>query len=417
MSFRHSWTELVAGIGVIWALCSPHTWTVDATDRKLLAAPTTNPTVNASPPSSCLAALLSYPAASNGVYTLSAGGATYAAYCDMAGGGWELVMSAATNSSTFGFTSGLWEDSTLLNSRVPDPAAAVDAKYAGFVSSPLVGIRACAATTAVGGVGAAPCLGYSLPATYPSARSMFASTRNSSTANIQLGPDTAFAWLSLAGHNLTEVSDWYAANGWNASCFQQVGINFIDDTIASPGNGAMVRFGALYNNECSVHTADFAVGFGVRTGQTTSEWQGSFGLATEETGGGMGDSTAPGSLWILGPRSEPPRPPPPLPPLPPLPPPPAPKDWAYGQPVYSSTVCSSDCTNYPSPMVPGNAVSKTSAQLASNFTGICAMPNIFHSAYVPFPWITVDLGQPISVAQVRHHAHVPASPGRTLHSD
>ena len=60
--------------------------------------------------------VLANPALPNGIYWLSAGGATYPAFCDMLGGGWELVLSTAHNSTTFGFYSPLWENNDLLNS-------------------------------------------------------------------------------------------------------------------------------------------------------------------------------------------------------------------------------------------------------------------------------------------------------------
>ena len=201
----------------------------------------------------------------------------------------------------------------------PNPAADMDAKYPGFVNSPLAAIR--------GVFDDAHCLPYTLPVNFSSARTMFASTPYSSSANIQLGPDRGFAWLALMNISTDLVSNMYSASG-SSVCFKQVGINYIDDV----SYFKQIRFGALYNNECSVSSVDFAAGFGCTAEYypTVPRLNASFGFLSEY---GVVSYVVPrewvsvipsGSLWIKAPSLPPQPPPPPRQPPPPsslLPPP------------------------------------------------------------------------------------------------
>jgi hypothetical protein len=98
---------------------------------------------------SCQAHKMADPMASDGVYPITtADGQTYTAFCDMttSGGGWELVLRASSTGSVFTWDSDYWTSDNLLDSELDDRfriGRDTDAKFAGFLYSPVDEIRGC----------------------------------------------------------------------------------------------------------------------------------------------------------------------------------------------------------------------------------------------------------------------------------
>lgn len=184
------------------------------------------------------------------------------------------------------FDSPLWENAVLLNAGNFNPSDEIDAKYAGFVSTPAAQIRACGGRfEAVGVAGAAPggngCISYTLPAALqPTVLStLFATTPKSSTANILFDPDPSLQWLGIFGLS-AEGLPGYQGSGfggcnpdvfgfWGLNYFA-TGINLVDDWGCADLCNAKVRFGLLTNNEGNVATANNAAGFGIQASAGTT---------------------------------------------------------------------------------------------------------------------------------------------------
>jgi hypothetical protein len=251
---------------------------------------------------------------------LEGANSSYSAYCDVATGGWELVLTTAPFSTTFGFSSPLWENNELLNCDTASPTANVDSKCPGFVMRPVAQVRACAEGS---------CLNYTLPGSYVSLATMFATIPKSSTSNVIFGADLELAWPALSGWDTGQPIYLPPFS----VCLQMSGLNYVANTSAPvyPQNTG-IRFGALVNNECTVdYVTDFAFGFGALVNGITT----GFGMVQGDQHGSGGapagiTRSPAGSLWIMPPPppspspSPPPPSPNPMPPPLPSPPPPSP---------------------------------------------------------------------------------------------
>ena len=128
---------------------------------------------------SCMAHLQSDPDSVDGVYPITNGGHSYKAYCDMTGGGWELVMSVQSKDSEFQFNSEYWtNDETYPPDDSSDPELMVDAdrKFASFMFTPIEAIRGC-----LDGMTSSDCKVYEEMDTYKNMQDIFVSTRASSS--------------------------------------------------------------------------------------------------------------------------------------------------------------------------------------------------------------------------------------------
>merc|ERR1712025_911369 len=117
------------------------------------------------------------------------------------------------------------------------PTKNADGKFATFNNVLAKEIRGCLPNG---------CVTYTLP-TPMTLRDLFKTTPVSSTSNLQFDQATSSQWTTISG--ATGLT-----SGWTGT-----GINYDDDTSVFK---ARVRFGALFNNEPSVTTANDAVGFG-----------------------------------------------------------------------------------------------------------------------------------------------------------
>ncbi len=203
---------------------------------------------------SCKAALDRDPSSTSGVYTICGPTAeeNYDAYCDMEtnGGGWELVLRAASSSSTFEFDSPYWTNDQLLNADMDDfdVSADGDAKFVAFMRAPFDEIRGC-----LRDIGEANCKVYDGLVGYSSPQELF-NTAPVGSSGLQFSEsrDEMREWLTINGMSCNDAS----ACNWVGS-----GINMDDDT---SDYQASVRFGILLNNEGNINTANDAVGFGLR---------------------------------------------------------------------------------------------------------------------------------------------------------
>ncbi len=95
---------------------------------------------------SCAQLLADNPGSPDGIYWLGVG-APYEAYCDMANGGWTLVLKTAAGDNTFLYGSAIWTTTAVANETSLDTSAA-NAKLEAFNSVPFTEIQGC--TTATG---------------------------------------------------------------------------------------------------------------------------------------------------------------------------------------------------------------------------------------------------------------------------
>jgi hypothetical protein len=289
---------------------------------------------------SCAAIALTYPSAPNGVYTLSASGNTYQAFCDVAAGGWELVLSVSSSSSAFYYDSPLWTNAALLNAGTPDPQFDGDGKYSGAVYQQVAAIRGCGS----GQYDAASCMNFTLQTTYPSLVNMFATVPESSVSNLILTnetglPDYPGLWAPNecdTGSNNTQIMGWFSMFGLtpsptyyayyygcypgyflgNGPCFISAGVNYVDpsgnSSCGGGCHGAKTRFGLFVNNECGPESTDFVVGFGAQAEDGIPAAVGA-GMAVtivvSEFGRTDAGTPSSGTIWIKAPpQLSPPHP-------------------------------------------------------------------------------------------------------------
>jgi hypothetical protein len=244
--------------------------------------PTFEPTVAYS---SCKQYLTANPSLTNGVYQLWNNGAVYSAYCDMVNGGWELVMRVKSSSSEFIFSSGYWTNTAVFGTTSDmDPLSDSDAKFTGYMKSPLSKIRGC-----LRGVSAPNCKSYSLSG-YSTLQNVFATVPVSSAGHAFIESQAQmFEWLTISGFSCSDASTCT----WAMS-----GINLVDDLSCYD---AGVRFGIMINNKDSISDTNDAVGFGAQDaancGTGASAGRIGAGLAVYADQG----LSKKGSIWIQGP--------------------------------------------------------------------------------------------------------------------
>ena len=215
------------------------------------------------------------------------------AFCDMttSGGGWELVLRAASVSSVFTFDSALWTNAELLNEDVDNRfriTADTDSKFSSFIYSPVDEIRGC-----LKGRTPDDCKVYSADdlggSEYTSMQQLF-STAPVGSNGIQFPESAADAqgWLEINGMSCADTS---GACNWVGA-----GINLSDDVSTYQ---AAVRFGILLNNQDSINTANDAVGFGVREANGNS-----IGAGQAKYPGEAHPSS--GTIWVRGRAAAPP---------------------------------------------------------------------------------------------------------------
>ncbi|MFT3764729.1 MAG: fibrinogen-like YCDxxxxGGGW domain-containing protein [Minicystis sp.] len=218
---------------------------------------------------SCKAIKTAVPSAASGVYWIDPDGAgataPFQVYCDMttSGGGWTLIMMAASSGSTFGFDSAYWTNTTTLNAGTTNPATNVDMKNTAFNSLAFTQMSFCLG-------GQTQCVVESINAT--SARAVFS------------GPEQV-----LSGHSTATYSVWQNFSGWYTGC-QRSGFNVHDPGQPVTAHAA-ARYAILLNNEAACEgSVDGGLGFGLR------------GYYGTQISAGSGDGVVPTSLrrgWIF----------------------------------------------------------------------------------------------------------------------
>ena len=202
----------------------------------------------------------------NGVYNLTSNATgdnvNYAAYCDMANGGWELAMRVAADGSEFVFDSDYWENDELLNESSFDPSlASDDAKYATFTHASVGFLRGCFN----GDTTAGKCNTHALPQEYASLSKMF--------SDVTIGIDGVAGGITFDDLTEAEHYQWLTnmgldvdycledTSGGTTMLWYAAGIN-LDDTTSL--YDCRVRFGFMHNNQNSIYTANDAFGFGAQ---------------------------------------------------------------------------------------------------------------------------------------------------------
>jgi len=149
--------------------------------------------------------------------------------------GFVLAMRFASENSEFIFDSEYWTNTNLVDEFDMSPTKDADGKFVSFVNMVAFEIKGCLPHG---------CKKFTLsnPKTL---QSLFADTPVSSTS-FPLNDNNVIEWARYAG--VTTQTNWQAS-----------GINFDDDR---SNYHARVRFGALFNNEYTIQTANDAVGFG-----------------------------------------------------------------------------------------------------------------------------------------------------------
>ncbi|MFO0602893.1 MAG: MXAN_6577-like cysteine-rich protein [Polyangiales bacterium] len=185
---------------------------------------------------SCRAILAAAPGSPNGVYTIDpdgpGGAAPLPVYCDMAGGGWTMVMMMGTSpAGTLGYNSAHWTTTSVLADTVTDPSMNVSMKNRAFNTLPLEAIRFC-----LGAV--TSCVTETITAT--SALSLFTGAERS-----RGNPPSFFAPIGYGG-----------GLGCNRNGFNVFDVG---------GGPARYRYGILLNNESACEgSVDGGRGFGGR---------------------------------------------------------------------------------------------------------------------------------------------------------
>jgi hypothetical protein len=173
-------------------------------------------------------------AAPTGVYTLSAGGINWSAYCDMTsdGGGWTLVMKVPGRDPGFIYTSAIWTNTSTLNDGSTD-LSTTPAKFRGFFSLPFQQLR-------VGMVDGSPRYLVVPVATtnVGPLNAIFAGGPRATTVG-------RTAWRSLVGS--PSLQPFCNAEGFN---------------MVSGGDYQAVRLGIVTNQENDCGTSDSRLGFG-----------------------------------------------------------------------------------------------------------------------------------------------------------
>ena len=95
------------------------------------------------PVTSCKAALDATPAATDGIQTITNASGSYQAYCDMANGGWTLLLSANGASNYWGNTSGNWSTTMTTGSTPANLPVVGDYKGVAYSRLPTKEIRLC----------------------------------------------------------------------------------------------------------------------------------------------------------------------------------------------------------------------------------------------------------------------------------
>jgi hypothetical protein len=185
---------------------------------------------------SCRTILAGAPGSPNGRYTIDpdgpGGAAPFPVYCDMAGGGWTLVMMMGTSPrGTLGYNSPHWTSATVLNDTVTDPTSDVSMKNQAFNTLPVEAMRFCLREMT-------SCVVETLTA--PSALSIF------------MGPERS------RGNPVS----FYAPIGYSGG----LGCNRNGFNVFDVGGGpARFRYGILLNNESACEgSVDGGRGFGGR---------------------------------------------------------------------------------------------------------------------------------------------------------
>jgi hypothetical protein len=172
-------------------------------------------------------------AAPTGVYTLSAGGTNWNAYCDMTsdGGGWTLVMKVPGRDGRFVYTSAIWTDTSVLNEASTD-LSTTPAKFRGFSTLSFTQLR-------LGMLDGAPRFIVVPVSTTPlgSLREVFAGPRRATSAG-------RATWLRLV-----------ASPSLQRNCNAE-GFNIDQNPYGA------VRLGILGNQENDCATPDSRIGFG-----------------------------------------------------------------------------------------------------------------------------------------------------------
>ncbi|MBI2085324.1 MAG: hypothetical protein HYT71_02325 [Candidatus Aenigmarchaeota archaeon] len=156
-------------------------------------------------------------------------------YCDMANGGWTLIMKTLSSSNTLKYSSNYWTTSNTLN---PEDLtlAANSAKYKSFNTVSFQEIRGCVTTST------SNCLSHTFGAQKTSALSLF------SGPFLQEGPTRA---QFDAVFSLTAQSNC-GTRGFNND------------------GSRKVRWGYLGNNENDCNSVDSVLGFGISSGTGSS---------------------------------------------------------------------------------------------------------------------------------------------------
>ncbi|MBM4353381.1 MAG: hypothetical protein FJ109_06215 [Deltaproteobacteria bacterium] len=214
---------------------------------------------------SCKALKAKFPQLGDGAYTLDADGALadppYKAWCDMAGGGWTLVLKA-NGETTLWYGAAYWTDNSLLNEAQPSTTPG-NSKYAAFLKVKVTEMKGC-----LDGL----CYSKAFDGT-KAAREIFAG-----------GQDT------VGGHpGFQDGPNWST----QPNC-KNYGIN-------TPWNYQQTRFGYTANQEGDCNSNDTAIGFGL--GQTPDPVEGSrhgagYLCLSSNCSKGNVNTGANGFLWV-----------------------------------------------------------------------------------------------------------------------
>jgi hypothetical protein len=212
---------------------------------------------------SCRAILAAAPGSPNGVYTIDpdgpGGAASLPVYCDMAGGGWTLIMMMGTSpTGTLGYNSPQWTTTAVLADTVTDPASNTSMKNRAFNTLGFDAIRFC-----MGAV--TSCVTETITA--PSALTIFLRAETS-----RGNPPSFFAPIGYGG-----------GLGCNRNGFNVFDIG---------GGPTRYRYGILLNNEAACEgSVDGGRGFGGRGYYGTE-------ISAGQGDGIVGTSHERGWVWV-----------------------------------------------------------------------------------------------------------------------
>ena len=214
---------------------------------------------------SCEALLAAYPEATDGSYTLDVDGEDgtlpFDTVCDMANGGWTLILKA-TGTKTLWYGSGYWTDDTLLADDDLTTDAG-DAKYASFLHLPVTVMKGCLDDHC------------------------YSKTFDGAQTAKQIFSGGASVVSGLPGFGTSEK--------WSAqpNC-QHFGIN-------TPYNYQSSRFGYTANQEGDCNSNDTAVGLGLgpkgSSAESSKKGAGFLCISSNCSKGNV-DSGATGLLWV-----------------------------------------------------------------------------------------------------------------------